>query len=174
MAGATGLEPATSGVTGRRRCGMASLAGLSRHRRPCTDCDIALQIALLGTPLMLVACPVPPWPDTLGGDNWATAGRGLSPYRSRASPRRKLPAFTIPTRRLYCTSATNNPLKKLMIVNVPPYLATLLRVGYRGQGHEEHNRSRLRSSQACTPLGVSLYRNTSVGSRDMIILRSQA
>jgi len=118
--------------------------------------------------------PVPPWPDTLGGDNWATAGRGLSPYRSRASPRRKLPAFTIPTRRLYCTSATNNPLKKLMIVNVPPYLATLLRVGYRGQGHEEHNRSRLRSSQACTPLGVSLYRNTSVGSRDMIILRSQA
>jgi hypothetical protein len=55
------------------------------------------------------------------------ADRRLSPYYSRASPRRKLPAFsafarpslsrarvkrrTIPTRRLYCTSATNNPRK---------------------------------------------------------------
>jgi hypothetical protein len=27
---------------------------------------------------------VPPWPTTLGGDNWAMAGRRLSPYRSRA------------------------------------------------------------------------------------------
>jgi hypothetical protein len=69
----------------------------------------------------------PPWPTTLGGDNWSMARRRLSPYRSRASPRRKLPALTnfarpsllrasakritIPTMRLYCTSAANNPLK---------------------------------------------------------------
>src|SRR5215470_10021922 len=31
---------------------------------------------------------------TLGGDNWTIAGGRLSAYRSRASPRRKLPAFT--------------------------------------------------------------------------------
>jgi hypothetical protein len=52
-----------------------------------------------------------------------------------ASPTRKLPAFTnfgttnrcrarkrpaIPSTRLYRTSATNNPLKKPMIPNVPP------------------------------------------------------
>jgi hypothetical protein len=38
--------------------------------------------------------PVPRPPITLGrGDNWTMAGRRLSPYRSRASPTRKLPAF---------------------------------------------------------------------------------
>ena len=38
--------------------------------------------------------PVPPPPTTLGGrTHWTMAGRRLSPYRSRASPRRKLPAF---------------------------------------------------------------------------------
>ena len=36
----------------------------------------------------------PPWPTTLGGDNWTMARRQLSPCRSRASPRRKLPALT--------------------------------------------------------------------------------
>jgi hypothetical protein len=35
----------------------------------------------------------PAWPTTLGGDNWSMARRRLSPYRSRASPRRKLPAL---------------------------------------------------------------------------------
>jgi hypothetical protein len=70
--------------------------------------------------------PIPPPPTTLGGrDHWTIAGRRLSPYRSRASPRR-LPAFKtfagptviaraqanhIPTGRLYCTSATNDSLK---------------------------------------------------------------
>jgi len=38
--------------------------------------------------------PAPPWPTTLVGDNWTMAGRRLSPYRSRASPRRNLPALT--------------------------------------------------------------------------------
>jgi hypothetical protein len=33
-------------------------------------------------------------PTTLGGDIWTMACRRLSPYRSRVSPRRKLPAFT--------------------------------------------------------------------------------
>ena len=72
---------------------------------------------------------IPPPPTALGrGDNWTMVGRRLSPYRSRASPRRKLPTLinfagpslsrasaertTIPTMRLYCTCATKNPLKK--------------------------------------------------------------
>ena len=96
--------------------------------------------------------PVPRPPTSLGrGDNWTSPGRRLSPYRSRASPTRKLPAFTnfarptararkrptIPTARLYCTSATNNPFKKLMIPNALPYPAPLLRVSSHGQGCEE-------------------------------------
>jgi hypothetical protein len=36
---------------------------------------------------------VPPWLISLGGDNWTMAGRRLSPYRARVSPRRKLPAL---------------------------------------------------------------------------------
>ena len=71
--------------------------------------------------------PVPRPPATLGsGDNSTMARRRLSPYRSRASPTRKLPAFTnfarptavarrrptISPTRFYRTSATNNPLKK--------------------------------------------------------------
>jgi hypothetical protein len=71
--------------------------------------------------------PVPPWPTILGGDNWTMAGRQLSPYRSRASPRRKLQAlinFARPSLSrarpsesqllqcdLYWTSAANNSLK---------------------------------------------------------------
>jgi hypothetical protein len=70
--------------------------------------------------------PVPPPPTTLGGRTRWTSRR-LSPYRSRASPRRKLPGFknfarpTATARartyrphstvRLYCTSATNDSLK---------------------------------------------------------------
>jgi hypothetical protein len=94
--------------------------------------------------------PVPPWPTTLGGDNWTMVDRRLSPYRSRASPKRKLAAFSNfarpatvrtrqanhnPTRRLYRTSATNTP-QELMILNAPPYPPPPLRVGRRGQGHE--------------------------------------
>jgi Asparaginase len=72
--------------------------------------------------------PVPRPAATLGrGDNWTMADRRLSPHRSRASPTRKLPAFTnfarptgiarasgptIPTTRLYCTPATNKALKR--------------------------------------------------------------
>jgi len=38
--------------------------------------------------------PIPPPPTPLAGRNhWTMAGRRLSPYRSRASPRRKLQAF---------------------------------------------------------------------------------
>jgi hypothetical protein len=65
--------------------------------------------------------PIPPWPTTLGAGNWGMAARRLSPYRSRASPRRKLTAFTnfarpsLSRKRAkrsgYCTSAMNNPLK---------------------------------------------------------------
>jgi Homeodomain-like domain len=39
------------------RCGMASLLGLWRHRRPCTDCGhIAFPIVLIGVSFMVVAC----------------------------------------------------------------------------------------------------------------------
>jgi hypothetical protein len=38
--------------------------------------------------------PVRPRRTARGGDHWTMAGRRLSHYRSRASPRRKLPAFT--------------------------------------------------------------------------------
>jgi len=71
--------------------------------------------------------PVPPPPTTLGGRaHWTMTGRPLSPYRSRASPRRKPQAFKIlhdePLLRagarraafygaMYCTSATNDSLK---------------------------------------------------------------
>ena len=85
----------------------------------------------------------PPRPTTLGADNCTMARRRPSPYRSRASPSRKLPALTnfarpslsrasakpisILTMRLYCASATNNPLKKAMILNAPPLPGELLR-----------------------------------------------
>jgi hypothetical protein len=89
--------------------------------------------------------PLPRAPTALGGgDNWSMAGRRLSPYRSRASPARKRPPFpnfararkrpTIPTTRLYCTSATNDRLKKLMILNAPALPSPLLRVSSHGQG----------------------------------------
>jgi hypothetical protein len=38
--------------------------------------------------------PVGPRRTAQGGDHWTMAGRRLSPYRSRASPRLQLPAFT--------------------------------------------------------------------------------
>jgi len=43
------------------RCGMASLAGLSSHRRPCTRCGhITLPIVQIGASRRGVACPAPP------------------------------------------------------------------------------------------------------------------
>src|SRR5215467_11364305 len=39
------------------KCGMASVADLSGHRWPCTDCvHIALPIVMLGPTLVVVAC----------------------------------------------------------------------------------------------------------------------
>jgi hypothetical protein len=79
-------------------CGMASVAGcgliepsLTLHRlRPYRSSNrTALRDPRSGY------MPVPRPPTTLGrGDNWTMAGRPLPPYRSRASPTRKLPAFT--------------------------------------------------------------------------------
>jgi hypothetical protein len=97
---------------------------------------------------------VPPRPTTLGGrDNWTTADRRLSPYRPRASPKRKLPAFSNFARpaiartrqanhnyyKAIALYATNT--QELMIVNAPPYPAILLRVGSRGQGYAERHGS---------------------------------
>ena len=52
---------------------------------------------------------VPPCPTTLGGDNWTMADRRLSPYRSRASPKRKLPAFSNFARPRYRAHAPSEP-----------------------------------------------------------------
>jgi hypothetical protein len=55
--------------------------------------------------------PVPPPLTTLGGrTHWTTAGRRLSPYRSRASPRRKLAGIqkSCATNR-YCADAPGEP-----------------------------------------------------------------
>jgi hypothetical protein len=68
-----------------------------------------------------------------GGDNWMMAGRGLSPYRSRGSPRRTLPdpqKFCTARERqakshfLQCDCSAHLPRttrsKKPMILNAPP------------------------------------------------------
>ena len=66
------------------RCGMA-LASLSSHHRLCSRCG------RINLPIVLIGATRPPlW----AADNWTIAGGRLSAYRSRASPRRKLPAFT--------------------------------------------------------------------------------
>jgi len=113
--------------------------------------------------------PIPRPPTTLGrSDNWTMADRRLSPYRSRASPIPKLPAFTnctinryrarkrpaVPTTRLHCTSAANDPLKKPMILNAPPLLGAPLRVGSCGQGYEEPQGCRIERGRenACWPV----------------------
>ena len=75
-------------------------------------------------------------PTTLGGDNWTIAGGRLSAYRSRASPRRKLPAFTnfarpslwrarakrraVPARRFVLHVCHEELAQQLMILNAPP------------------------------------------------------
>jgi hypothetical protein len=78
-----------------RRCGMASLAGLSSDHRPCTwRRHIALPILLIGATLIMVPRQSLRRPPALGDrTHWAMAGRRLSPYRSRALPRRKPPPF---------------------------------------------------------------------------------
>jgi hypothetical protein len=55
--------------------------------------------------------PVPPPPTTLGGrPHWTMAGRRLSPYRSRASPRRKAAGIQKScTTNRYCAHAPGEP-----------------------------------------------------------------
>jgi hypothetical protein len=50
--------------------------------------------------------PVGPRRTAQGGDHWTMAGRRLSPYRSRASPRLQLPAFTKFARSYGCRART--------------------------------------------------------------------
>jgi hypothetical protein len=53
------------------RCGMASLAGFSSHRRPCTRCGhIALPIVQIGVSPKGVACPAPPRSSPQSGTHW--------------------------------------------------------------------------------------------------------
>jgi hypothetical protein len=87
-------------------------------------------------------------PSTTPGDgNWTMAGRRLSAYRSRASPRR-MPAFTnfarqslsrgrakrrtFPTRPFVLHVCHEQRAQKRMILNAPPLPATLLRLGACG------------------------------------------
>ena len=104
--------------------------------------------------------PVPRPPTTLRRGNWTMADRRPSPYRSRASPTPKLPAFTNlhhqplwraqagphPTTRSHW-SAKNNPRKKLMIVMSPHPPGAPLRVSSRGQGYEDPQVSKGASSR---------------------------
>jgi hypothetical protein len=90
--------------------------------------------------------PVPRPPTTLRrGDNWTMAGQRLSPYRSRASPTRKLPAFTNlhdqpPSR----AQAAHNPIvldvcheQPAQKANDPQCPYPVLRVTSRRQGYEK-------------------------------------
>jgi hypothetical protein len=67
----------------------------------------------------------------------------INRYRARKRP-------AMPTTRLHCTSAANNPLKKLMILNAPPLLGAPLRVGSCGQGYEEPQLSERRGAAPAT------------------------
>jgi hypothetical protein len=117
--------------------------------------------------------PIPPWPTTLGAGNWGMVARRLSPYRSRASPRRKLTActdFARPSlsrtrakRSGYCTSAMNNPLKNPRSSMPLPHLPTFLRVGHGEQGYKERQDNVLR-------MHSSNHQRTGVRSRRLLVL----
>jgi hypothetical protein len=111
--------------------------------------------------------PGPQPPITLGrGDNWTMAGRRLSPYRSRASPTCKLPAFTNfarPTafarasgpRFLQRDCTARLPRTTRQKANDPqcgsPTRRPLLRVSSRGQGYEQPQRSDCAARQTFDP-----------------------
>ena len=53
------------------KCAMASLAGLSRHRRPCARCGhVALPIVRIGASPKGVACSAPPRRTPRSGTHW--------------------------------------------------------------------------------------------------------
>jgi hypothetical protein len=103
-------------------------------------------------------------PTALGGDNWTMAGRRLSAYRSRASPRRKRAAYTnfarpslwrarakrptVPTSRFVLHVRHEQLAQQLMILMPLPYPAALPRVGHGGQGYEESQLPRRRILRA--------------------------
>jgi hypothetical protein len=106
------------------KCAMASLAGLSRHRRPCARCgDVALSIVQIGASPKGVACLAPPRPTPQSGTHWTwpvddfhriAQGHHLDAsclaFGTRSSAiARRAKRTTIPLRRLHCASATNNP-----------------------------------------------------------------
>jgi hypothetical protein len=108
------------------RCGMASVAGLSSHRRPYTHCShTALPIVQIGASPKGVACPAPPRSTPQSGTHWtwpvddfhriaqahhrdASCLAFANCTRSSAVARRAK-RTTIPLRRLHCASATNSP-----------------------------------------------------------------
>ena len=129
------------------------VARTSGNSSCCTDCGhIALPIVLLGATLVAIACRSlgrpPSRPrrqlDYGRSTTFTISSEGITDtqaagiqefcttnrYRARKRP-------PIPTTRLYCTSAINNPLKKPMILMPLLYSAPLLASHSRGQGYEE-------------------------------------
>jgi hypothetical protein len=103
--------------------GMASLAGLSSHRRPCARCGrVALPIVQIGASPKGVACPAPPRPTPQRGTHWTWPvddfhriaqghhrDASCPAFGARSSAiARRAKRTTIPLRRLHCASATNN------------------------------------------------------------------
>jgi hypothetical protein len=140
------------------RCEMASLAGLSSHRRPCTRCGhVALPIVQIGASPKGVACPAPPRPTPQSGTHWTwpvddfhriaqghhrDASCPVFGTRSSAIARRAK-RTTIPLRRLHRASAmtirntAKSLLQKVKIFKACRYLAIPPPFGYRGQGYEK-------------------------------------
>jgi len=142
------------------RCGMASLAGLSSHRRVCTGCGhIALPIVQIGASPKGVACPAPPRSTPQSGIRWTWPVDDFHRIAQGHHRDASCPAFanctrlsatarraertTILLRRLHWASATNNPkhrkslLQKVKILKACCYLAIPPRFGHRGRGYEE-------------------------------------
>jgi hypothetical protein len=110
------------------------------------------QSCQIGTSPKGVACPAPPRPTPQSRHPLDLASRRLSPYRSMASPRRKLPGIrhTIIRYRAQsqadynsCHEQSNNPkhckilLQKVKIFKACRYLVIPPQFGYRGQGYEK-------------------------------------
>ena len=152
---------------------MASLAGLSSHRRPCTRCGhVAFSIVQIGASPKGVACPAPPRPTPQSGTRWTwpvddfhriAQGHHLDAsclaFGTRSSAiARRAKRTTIPLRRLHCASATNNPKHGQSLLQKVKkaccYLALPPRFGYRGQGYEKQQVSEPQSA-SCVRAGSS-------------------
>src|SRR5215467_14048588 len=138
---------------------MASLAGLSSHRRSCTRCGhVALPIVQIGNSPKGVACPAPPRPTPQSGTHWTWLvddfhriaqghhrDASCPAFGTRSSAiARRAKRITIPLRRSHCAFAHEQSetlqkacSKKVKIFKACRYLAIPPQFGYRGQGYEK-------------------------------------